>query len=278
MCRVSIIIPVYNVQKYLNRCLESLIIQITSEDEIILIDDQSTDNSEEICRQYENNYKNIFYHKLEKNEGPSRARNYGLKKAKGKYIIFLDSDDFIENNYIETMVKNIQNHDLVICGYNMVNEVKEEKLEIKMATQKISSENIVNLLKNKNMLNTLWNKIYKLEIIKKNKITFDEKENRGEDLLFNLDYIACVKNNIYIIEDVLYNYIMKKTGLNLRIEETLEKRLKRAKKVANKMKKIKNNGEIKKLIFKTYILHIYIFIRKKIAKIIKFRTKNGRNK
>ena len=176
------------------------------------------------------------------------------------------------------MVKNIQNHDLVICGYNMVNEVKEEKLEIKMATQKISSENIVNLLKNKNMLNTLWNKIYKLEIIKKNKITFDEKENRGEDLLFNLDYIACVKNNIYIIEDVLYNYIMKKTGLNLRIEETLEKRLKRAKKVANKMKKIKNNGEIKKLIFKTYILHIYIFIRKKIAKIIKFRTKNGRNK
>ena len=84
MCRVSIIIPVYNVQKYLNRCLESLIIQITSEDEIILIDDQSTDNSGEICRQYENNYKNIFYHKLEKNEGPSRARNYGLKKAKGK--------------------------------------------------------------------------------------------------------------------------------------------------------------------------------------------------
>ncbi len=264
MCRISIIIPVYNVEKYLEKCLNSLICQIANNDEIILVDDCSTDSSEKICRAYEKKYENIHYYKQEKNSGPSRTRNFGLKKAQGKYISFIDSDDFVENNYIDVMIENMQNYDLVICAYYLVYEAKKEKRIVSMKGQGLNNKNIVELLKNNEMLNSLWNKMYKTEIIKKNQITFDEGESRGEDLLFNLDYIYYAKNNILVSDKPLYNYIMKETGLNLGLEESLRKRFNRVKKVACKMKKINNSVKVKKIIFYTYLLHMYLYLKNKI--------------
>lgn len=264
MCRISVIIPVYNVENYLERCLNSIIKQITIHDEIILVDDCSTDSSGEICKNYENNYENIHYYKQEKNSGPSRTRNLGLEKAQGKYITFLDSDDFVEDNYMDTMLTYMDHNDLVICGYVLNDESKHEKKMVKMTSQKMNRKSLINLLENNEMLNTLWNKMYRTEIIKNNNIKFDEEESRGEDLLFNLDYILYAKGGIYIIDKLLYHYIMRQRGLNQGLKESFTSRMKRARKVSKKMKRINNSFKVKKIVFRNYLLHMYLYLKDKV--------------
>lgn len=262
MKRISIVIPIYNAEEYIEKCLEILTRQITEEDEIILVNDGSTDNSEEICKKYESDSDNIKCYTLE-NGGPSRARNYGIEKANGKYLIFLDIDDYIEDNYVERMLENIEKNDMVICGYNLVKVQKNQTVQIKMDKQKLTKENIMTLLENSIMLNTLWNKIYKIDIIKNNNIRFDEKEFRGEDTLFNLDYIKYAKQ-ILIIEDILYNYIMKNNGLNLGYKESLQNKFKRTKKVSQKMMGIidkKDEKQAKKIIKQMYKNNIIIYLK-----------------
>lgn len=101
---VTIIVPVYNVENYLNRCLDSIIKQSYKNLDIILINDGSTDNSLKICNNYAKNDTRITVINIE-NSGPSICRNIGLEKAKGGYISFVDSDDYIEKNFIETLLK-----------------------------------------------------------------------------------------------------------------------------------------------------------------------------
>lgn len=116
MEKVTIIVPVYNVENYINECVDSLINQKYKEIEILLIDDGSTDNSGKICDAYAKNDNVKVYHK--KNGGLSDARNYGLKKATGKYICFVDSDDYVKDDYVESMLKNIKKYNTNIssCG------------------------------------------------------------------------------------------------------------------------------------------------------------------
>ena len=269
MKRISVIIPVYNAEEYIDICLNALIKQIKEDDEIILIDDGSTDNSEEKCKKYFEKQSNIKYFKVE-NGGPARARNIGIDKASGKYIIFLDSDDFIEDNYIEKMLNYIQNADLAICGYKMVKEFNS-KIETRSIPSKLyNKENMIEILCNSDMINILWNKIFKLDIIKNNGIKFDESEFRGEDLLFNLDYIKNI-TNIYVTEDVLYNYIMKNSGLNMGYNEKLSTKLKRNKKVHNKMMEISKKDRKKITIFttKNYLKHFNMFIKSRIKRVLK---------
>ncbi len=120
---VTIIVPVYNVENYLNRCLDSIIKQSYKNLDIILINDGSTDNSLKICNNYAKNDTRITVINIE-NSGPSICRNIGLEKAKGSYISFVDSDDYIEKNFIETLLKNQENTnaDVVGCSIN-VNDV-----------------------------------------------------------------------------------------------------------------------------------------------------------
>lgn len=126
---VSIIVPVYNVEKYIKKCIESLLEQTYKNIEIILIDDGSTDKSGKICDEYTKEYKNVScYHK--KNGGLSDARNYGIEKAKGKYITFFDSDDFASKEFIEALYDGVKKYDsdIVMSGLNSFsnyNNVKE---------------------------------------------------------------------------------------------------------------------------------------------------------
>ena len=116
--KVSIIIPIYNVAKFINRCVDSVIAQTYSNIEIILVDDESPDNCPEICEQYaRRDDRIVVIHK--KNGGLSDARNAGIEKASGDYIFFLDSDDYVEINLIERLILEAQNNesDVVICGY-----------------------------------------------------------------------------------------------------------------------------------------------------------------
>lgn len=116
MVKVSVIIPVYNVEKYLHECLDSVVNQTLKDIEIILIDDGSTDDSLKICEEYKNEYSNIVLFK-QKNSGSGKARNLGIESAKGEFVIFLDSDDYYpENDILETLYKNAKEQGVMICG------------------------------------------------------------------------------------------------------------------------------------------------------------------
>lgn len=124
---ISIIVPVYNVEKYINDCIDSLINQTYPNIEILLIDDGSTDNSGHICDVYDKSYKNIFsFHK--KNGGLSDARNFGIKNANGNYLMFVDSDDFLDLNVVNDLYKAIIQNDseIAICNIMKINEFKKE--------------------------------------------------------------------------------------------------------------------------------------------------------
>ena len=117
---LSIIVPVFNAEKYLTKCLESIVNQSTNYSyEVILIDDGSKDNSSAICMNYEKKYEFINYY-FQENKGASAARNYGVLLSKGKYISFVDSDDYISNSFVEIMLNEILNKkgDFIKCGYN----------------------------------------------------------------------------------------------------------------------------------------------------------------
>ena len=203
---ISIIIPVYNVEKYLNKCLNSVIEQTYKNIEVILIDDGSTDNSGKICDEYAKNDIRIkIIH--QQNGGVSTARNNGLEHATGKYITFVDSDDYIEKEMIETMAKKImkKNADIVICG---VTDRDEENNIINQSLNK--KENVFNNIEAiKEMLDeklfncVCWAKLYKKELFRN--IKFNSKIRIAEDMdvLYRVFYKS---NKIIQIPERLYNW------------------------------------------------------------------------
>ena len=160
---ISIIIPVYNVEAYLQKCLDSVISQIYRNIEIILVDDGSTDNSGKICDEYAEKDERInVYH--QQNGGVSRARNVGLEVAKGQYISFVDSDDYIDCELLQQVVTkaNHQEFDIIIFGYN---EIKTSGIypipidpDIMLHNKR---ETILEDVLTDRIPNFLWNKIYK---------------------------------------------------------------------------------------------------------------------
>lgn len=170
MADISIIVPIYNAEKYLNKCIESLINQTKKELEFILINDGSTDNSEEIIKSYKD--KRIKYFKNE-NQGIGKTRNLGIEKATGKYIMFVDSDDYIDKNMAKLMFdKAFSNSlDMVVCDYYKV--INNENIEEKLPSFKPTTlKNSPDLLCGINL--SPWNKIYKTSLIKDNNIKFVE--------------------------------------------------------------------------------------------------------
>ena len=199
---VSIIVPVYNSEKYLKKCIESIINQTYKNLEILLINDGSKDKSKEICIEF-NDSRIKFIDK--ENEGVSTSRNIGLESAEGKYIAFVDSDDYIEKKYIEKLLKVLkaQNADCVICGYNRIYENKTEKITKEKELILNKEEFLKTILNVQNGTGFCWGKLWKAEIIKN--IQFDPKVFIGEDALFCM--MSCKNiNKIYILNEALYNY------------------------------------------------------------------------
>ena len=267
MKRISIIIPVHNVEEYLEKCLNSIIFQINEQDEIILINDNSQDSSEEICKKFAEQYNNV---KFENGAygGPSKTRNIGIKMATGKYIMFVDSDDYLKNNYISRMIKDIEKYELRVCSYYFeypdIKKIKPQKYDEEKTeneTIEIMKDDFITLY-SRQLLNLVCNKIYYANIIKENNILFDENVTKGEDLLFNLEYIKHINTNIAVINEPLYYYVSKKTGLNRSFKEPIEDRLKRTENVYKKMKAIseKNNNVIISEIINMYFIHLRNYI------------------
>ncbi|MTQ85258.1 glycosyltransferase [Streptococcus salivarius] len=215
--KYSVIIPVYNVEKYINRCLKSILSQRYNDLEIILIDNGSTDRSGSICDIYANEYANISVYHIE-NHGVASARNFGLSKARGEFIYFVDSDDYLVGNlFAEFEDKLTPDLDLFVFSY--YNSFEQEMTETKR-TKKILPYNgsydkydfskIFKDLFLSDMLYTVWNKIYRREFLLENNLSFEQYE-LGEDVRFNLDVYREV-NKICLSQDSYYVYVIGRKG------------------------------------------------------------------
>lgn len=168
---ISIIVPIYNAEKYLEKCIDSLVNQTKREIEIILINDGSTDSSEEIIKSYKD--KRIKYYK-NPNQGIGKTRNFGISKATGKYLMFVDSDDYISLDACEKLYNYAKknNLDLVVCDFYKVYD------DGRIDKEKLKSFKNTKLKDNKNLLLDInlapWNKLYKKELLTKNNISFVE--------------------------------------------------------------------------------------------------------
>lgn len=207
---VSIITPVYNSQKYLSKCIESVISQSYTNWELILVNDGSTDDSFMLCEKYKIQDKRIVLISQE-NLGPSSARNRGLKKALGKYIAFLDSDDYLDNEYLSKHILNITNYNACLSCSGFIEVSENNPLGIKVHDFKPDLHNrnidlsifLDNLFES--LTGVLWGKLYVNDIIKKNDIKLKSDVRLSEDLLFVAEY-ALHCSNIILIKDSLYNY------------------------------------------------------------------------
>ena len=212
---VSIIIPVYNTEKYLRRCLDSVIGQTYYNIEVIIVDDGSNDDSLNICKQYAFlDHRIDFIH--QSNAGVSTARNVGLKNAKGDYICLIDADDYLDDRYVETMLKAMANVDMVACSSYILegDDGKCQSINTIAKDSMLSKKEALYCLFNSNGYHGwCWNKMFKLDVIKKNTLHFEEKLKFCEDELFCLQYILHIDSACFI-KDRLYHYVRNEKSVN----------------------------------------------------------------
>lgn len=206
--KVSIIVPIHNSEFTLERCLDSIVNQTLNDIEILLINNASTDKSEEICLKYERKDKRIKYINLE-TSGVSNARNVGKNMANGEYIAFVDSDDYIALNMYELLYNKAisDDADVVMCGFN-----KEINGNIIQSGEK----NLIEFAENKQydrfwcgdiIMGAIWRAIYKKELAQS--VDFDTQIRYTEDLIFSVE-ILDKASKVTAIEDRLYNYVIEK--------------------------------------------------------------------
>lgn len=193
---ISIIVPVYNSYKYLDFCLQSIQNQKYQDWECILINDGSSDGSGEICEKWAN-IDSRFRVVHQDNSGVSKARNNGIRKAKGDFIAFIDSDDWINDDYLSNLVTNNNDIDLVLSGlidqYGDRDAIINKPMREGVFRIERASAYILEDLLNKNLLYGPVVKLYKKKIIHKHNIYFPEDCSLGEDLVFNFKYLEYVK-------------------------------------------------------------------------------------
>lgn len=203
---ISIIVPVYKAEQYINRCIDSILAQTFTDWELLLVDDGSPDRSGEICDEYSKKDKRIMVlHK--ENGGVSSARNLGLKNAKGEWIAFVDSDDMLENTYLADFDIENGDADLYIQGYKKIKNGKIVDVK-NISCEENSFEGIVASSEDNNIINSPCFKLFRTSIIKGNKILFDRHLSIGEDHLFSLYYLLCI-NKIRYTRVSGYCYMLK---------------------------------------------------------------------
>ena len=202
--KVSVIIPVYNVEKYLSKAIESVISQTLKDIEIILIDDGSTDKSYSIIQSYATKDNRIRVLK-QKNSGQSSARNKGIELSRGKYLYFIDSDDFIDNDYIEHLVNTAEKENADVVVNSNIYIIKYQKKYNIFKNINNKDESFINKYIIKKY-STIWYKLYKREIQKKYDIFFDNDIKVGEDGIFNIFFFSKSNNIIFISPNSFYYY------------------------------------------------------------------------
>ena len=215
--KVSVIIPVYNAEKYLARCLKVVLDQTYKDLEIILINDGSTDGSGDIIRSFDDERIVVIE---KENGGVSAARNDGLKRASGSRVVFVDADDYPEPDYVEKMADAMDRRGcgLVVCGYRYRDVEdhetggfpnKREALHLSGDGYLSEEEVVAGIMLHESIASCLWNKMFKAELL--SGMTFDESVAIGEDLLFLVEYIRKC-DAFYLVTDPLYNYLINPGG------------------------------------------------------------------
>lgn len=256
--KVSIIIPVYNSEKYIGRCLESVLNQTYKNIDIIVINDGSTDHSQEIINTYKNKYKNIIAINQE-NMGVSKTRNKAIKLAKTKYVMFLDNDDFIDEDYIEKHLNTAEegNYDIVLSGYKRPTQTEKIIKEVKLKEEEWS----------KVMIIAPWAKIYKREYLLKHNIEFLDN-NIGEDIYFNLQAITLTKK-IKILDYIGYNWFYNTQSISNTIHKDIRKiqiyeLLNSCYNILQEKNVLKNNYELLEMYFIKIIIWLLTFSTKRL--------------
>ncbi|MDA1599186.1 glycosyltransferase [Bacillus cereus] len=213
--KISIVVPVYAVEKYIHECIESILNQTLVDLELILINDGSPDNCGEICDEYARKDERVkVIHK--KNGGPGSARNFGIKVSTGEYVGFVDADDTVESNMYEEMYKLATKNDaeVVVCGFveinNFTGEVQQAIAPLGENCSIVGEEikkNLECLLSQNKILGyaSMCNKLYKREYLIKEQLQVNEKIKIAEDLCFNLEVMSGIEK-IYAIKEPLYKY------------------------------------------------------------------------
>lgn len=203
---ISVLIPVHNSERFLNKCLSSIINQTYTNIEIICNDDASTDKSLSMLKSFAKQDKRIKIIQNKINFGENKTRKNLIDKINGEYFIFIDSDDYIEKNFIQKMYETIitDRSDLVECNVNMI-KIGNRKTDFTVKKFGVFTANqYINFYKA-----VLWNKLFKTDIVRKNKINFPTDKNItcGFDKFFNFEYIT-LSNKVSVINNKLYNYVI----------------------------------------------------------------------
>lgn len=208
--KYSVIIPVYNSETTISRCLDSLLYQIPDDAEILVINDGSTDKSSEICGRYEEKYSSVHYYTKE-NGGVSTARNIGLDNAAGEYILFVDSDDFVEPLYWQVINDFIDQYrpDMVQWGFRDCGQtVRKRNTGDYVVAGELAVAKKIRTAIQKYMFSALWARIFRMDIITKYSIRFDPKLSIGEDQAFIFAYAIHVKS-LVSTKFCLYNSVLE---------------------------------------------------------------------
>lgn len=256
---LSIIIPAYNSENSIQKCLKSIIPQLNKECELIVINDGSDDETENKVKEIFHQYKSLtnLIYIYQKNSGVSKTRNKGINISRGKYLWFIDSDDFIESAYVSEVYKYLnEQFDIILFDYDVVGSEKKNN-EPRLEDKKTNRKEFLKFVSSNfftTFISVPWNKIYLRSIIIENKIYFNCDLFSNEDYLFNLHYYNYV-NSAVINSRKLYNYVVNQN-------ESLSKRQRTLKYSWNVTKKlylslIKLYGENNSLVYDFFMERIY---------------------
>lgn len=217
--KISVIVPVYKVEKYLCKCIDSILAQTFTDFELLLIDDGSPDKSGEICDEYaEKDFRIRVFHK--KNGGVSSARNLGLEKAKGEWISFVDADDWVSENYLEQDLKTKAN--IIQLGYDIVSENGELTQKCAIMNNELTDKCQIFRFFVQKRNNALWDKLFSRDLISEQR--FDENVSVGEDFLFMLSLICKVQRYGFSSRGK-YFYVIRNSSAMGNVSKSPRKRL-----------------------------------------------------
>ena len=224
---ISVIIPVYNAEKWISRCLESIIKQTFKNFEVIIVNDASQDKSFEIVKQYILKDDRIIIINKEKNEGTMSARESGYIKAKGKYIIFSDADDYFPQNAFQILYDTIitDKSDIVFGGYTIINNNMSQKNIIRYIPTNSSSEEIQNLFLEQKIPYTLWGNIYSTNLFKNHPIVSYSGITNAEDRMLFIQLISYAKKSSFTHHSCYCYYLNKESNSYPKISNRILKNI-----------------------------------------------------
>ncbi len=265
--KVSIIVPVYNVEKSIDRCVSSLVNQTYQNIEIILLNDGSKDNSLKKIKEWEKKYPDKIKCESHKNQGVGMTRNKGIDLATGEYLTFVDSDDYLDEDFIEILMNNIEDYDIIVSGYRGVTE--DKKVQFERLIGKTPWAPYRQLV--------IWAKLYKTKLIKQNNIKFNRLKT-AEDVVFSMTTYSKTQK-VKTIKYAGYNYVDNFSSVThddkVRVENNVVEILTLVSKPIDQDKKYKEQN--KKLLNYLYLKFFTIYLMDK-AKVLDKKELKAYNK